>query len=152
MKITIRKANEKDFSSILSLIKELAAFEKTSEKITNSVKQMEEEKYLFDCFVAETEKNEIIGIALYFYIYHAWVGKSLYLAELYVKESFRGKKIGTNLLKKIFKTAKKENCKMIRWQVLNWNKSAINMYKKYGAVINNEWNNCDFDLQKIKKL
>jgi GNAT superfamily N-acetyltransferase len=64
-------------------------------------------------------------MALYFFAYFTWMGKSLYLDDLYVKESFRGNKIGSNLLKEIFEFAKQEKCKRVRWQVLNWNKPAI---------------------------
>ena len=152
MKITIRKASEKDFSAILSLIKELATFEKSPEKVMNTVEQMKKEKDFFQCFVAETEEREIVGIALYFFAYYTWIGKSLYLDDLYVKESFREQKIGTRLLKKIFEIAKKENCKRVRWQVLNWNKLAIDMYRKIGANMDNEWINCDFDYQGIKEF
>lgn len=152
MEITIRKASEKDFFAILSLIKELATFEKSPEKVMNTVEQMKKEKDFFQCFVAETEEREIVGIALYFIAYYTWIGKSLYLDDLYVKESFRKQKIGTRLLKKIFEIAKKENCKRVRWQVLNWNKSAIDMYRKIGADIDNEWINCDFDYQGIKEF
>jgi len=152
MKFIIRKAIDKDFAEILSLIKELATFEKAPEKVTNSVEQMKNEKEYFKCFVAENSQKEIIGIALYFFTYYTWVGKSLYLDDLYVKKSYRGNQIGTELLRKIFEVAKRENCKRVRWQVLNWNKPAIDMYKKSGAEIDNEWSNCDFDSQGIKEF
>jgi GNAT superfamily N-acetyltransferase len=152
MKITIRKAREKDYSAILSLIKELAIFEKAPDKVTNTVGQMEKEKDFFQCYIAETEEKEIVGMALYFFAYYTWVGKSLYLDDLYVKESYRGQQTGTKLLKKIFEIAKNENCKRVRWQVLNWNKPAIDMYKKIGANIQDEWNNCDVDFQGIKEF
>ena len=152
MKITIRKAREKDYSAILSLIKELAIFEKAPDKVTNTVGQMEKEKDFFQCYIAETEEKEIVGMALYFFAYYTWVGKSLYLDDLYVKESYRGQQTGTKLLKKILEIAKNENCKRVRWQVLNWNKPAIDMYKKIGASIEDEWNNCDVDAQGIKEF
>ncbi|MEA1986148.1 MAG: GNAT family N-acetyltransferase [Candidatus Marinimicrobia bacterium] len=152
MKFQIRKADENDFASILSLIKELALFEKAPEKVTNSLEQMKKEKDLFRCFVVENENNEIIGMALYFFAYYTWVGKSLYLDDLYVKKEYRGNQIGTELLKKIFKVAKSENCKRVRWQVLNWNKPAIDMYKKSNAIIDNEWSNCDYGLDEIRNF
>jgi GNAT superfamily N-acetyltransferase len=152
MNISIRKATEEDFPSVLSLIKELAAFEKSPEKVTNSVDQMREERHLFDCFVAETETGEIVGMALYFFAYFTWVGKSLYLEDIYIKEPFRKHKIGTALLKKVFEVAREENCKRVRWQVLNWNLSAIQMYKKTGAEIDDEWLNCNFDIDAIKNF
>jgi len=152
MEIIIRTSTEKDFPSILGLIKELAAFENAPEKVTNTVDQMKREKDLFRCFVAENDSGEIVGMALYFFAYYTWVGKSLYLDDIYVKESYRKKKIGSELLKKIFEVANAEDCKRVRWQVLNWNQPAIEMYAKSGAVIENEWLNCTFDQAGIREF
>jgi GNAT superfamily N-acetyltransferase len=147
--INIRKAIPADFPSILSLIKELADFEKAPEKVTNSIEQMNEEKDFFGCFIAETDKGEIAGMALYFFAYYTWVGKSLYLDDLYVKKEFRRQNTGTALLKKVFEVAKAEGCKRLRWQVLSWNTNAISMYKKNGAEIDSEWLNCSYDEKGI---
>jgi len=152
MNFNIRKASEADFPEILLLIKDLALFEKAPEKVTNTVELMKKEKEFFHCFVAETPNKEIVGMALYFFAYYTWVGKSLYLEDIYVKESFRKQKIGTALLRKIFETANEEECKRVRWQVLNWNKPAIQMYIKSGAVIDDEWLNCNFDSEGIKNF
>jgi predicted N-acetyltransferase YhbS len=152
MNFNIRKATEADFPAILSLIKELAEFEKAPEKVTNSVEQMKQEKDFFRCFVAETGNKEVVGIVLYFFAYYTWVGKSLYLDDIYVKESFRKQKIGTELLREVFRVARDENCKRVRWQVLNWNKPAIQMYEKSGAEIDDEWLNCTFDETGIKNF
>jgi GNAT superfamily N-acetyltransferase len=150
--ITLREGNEKDFPAILSLINDLAAFENFSEKVTNTVEQMEKEKQLFYSIVAENKRKEIVGMAVYFFAYYTWVGKSLYVDDLIVEESWRRKGIGKALLRKIFAVAKEQNCKRVRWQVLNWNKNAINLYEKSGAMINNEWSNCDFDVQAIESF
>lgn len=149
MKITVRKATEVDFPDLLCMIKELAEFEREPEKVTNSVTLMNEEKEYFNCFIAEKEDGELIGMAIYFFAYYTWVGKSLYLEDIFVREQYRGHKIGTNLLKKIFEVAREENCKRVRWQVLNWNSSAINFYRKSGAEINDTWLNCTFDRNGI---
>jgi ribosomal protein S18 acetylase RimI-like enzyme len=150
MSITIRKATEADFSAILDLVKGLAIFQNSLERVTNTVEQMHKEKDLFNCFVAENENQEIVGIASYSFIYYTWVGKSLYLDDLYVKESCRGQKIGSELLKKIFEVAKAGNCKRVRWQVSEWNTNAITFYKKIGAEIDEECCNCDFDAKEIQ--
>jgi GNAT superfamily N-acetyltransferase len=152
MNISIRKATEADFPAVLSLIRELADFEKAPEKVTNSVELMKQEKHLFNCFVAETEAKEIVGMALYFFAYFTWVGKSLYLEDIYIKESYRKQKLGTALLNRVFEVARQEDCKRVRWQVLNWNSSAIQMYKKNGAEIDDEWLNCNFDAEGIKRF
>ncbi|MBK9388893.1 MAG: GNAT family N-acetyltransferase [Bacteroidetes bacterium] len=152
MTITIRKANENDFPVILTLIKELAEYERDLEKVTNSVALMREEQKHFNCYVAESENNEIIGMAIYFFAYYTWVGKSLYLEDIYVKENYRRFRIGTLLLRKVFEVAREENCKRVRWQVLDWNTSAIEFYKKCGAEINNNWLNCTFDQKGIQEF
>jgi GNAT superfamily N-acetyltransferase len=151
MSINIRITTEEDFPAILKLIKELAAFEKSPHKVTNTVDLMNEEKDLFKSFVAETDSGEIIGIAVYFFAYYTWVGKSLYLEDIYVQEHYRRQNIGTLLLDKIFKVAITTKCKRVRWQVLNWNSSAIQMYKKNGASIDDEWYNCNYDEEGIRR-
>ena len=152
MNVIIRKATEADFPAILSLIRELALFEKAPEKVTNTVEQMQKEKDLFGCFLAVSDNNEVLGMALYFFAYYTWVGKSLYLDDIYIKEAYRKQKIGTALLNKVFEVAREENCKRVRWQVLDWNQPAIEMYRKAGAEIDDEWLNCSFDAEGIKNF
>ncbi|MFN2314557.1 MAG: N-acetyltransferase family protein [Bacteroidales bacterium] len=152
MEIIIREATEDDFPVILSLIKELAEYERAPGKVTNSVEQMKEEKELFRCFVAETDEGEIAGMALYFMAYFTWVGKSLYLEDIYVKESFRQHRIGSALLRKVFEAARAERCRRVRWQVLDWNEPAIAFYRKCGAELDGEWINCNFDEAGIARF
>mgnify|MGYP001157998157 CR=1 FL=1 len=152
MKYIIRQAEEKDYPQILQYIKDLALFEEAPDKVLNTVDFMKQEKDLFGCYVAETEDGKVVGMALYFFAYFTWVGKSLYLDDLYIMPEFRGQGIGTALLEKIFKLAKDENCRRLRWQVINWNKKAIDLYKKVGARIDNEWSNCDFEYDQILKF
>ena len=149
MNITYRKANKEDFEAILSLINELASYEKAKHKVTNSVSKMKEESAYFDCFIAENEENKIIGIALTFTAYSTWVGRYLFLEDLIVNENYRGNKIGSNLIAKVFELAKEQKVERVRWQVLNWNKPAIEFYKKINATIDKEWYNCDFNKEQI---
>jgi len=147
----IRKGEERDFSDVLALIKELALFEKAPEKVTNSVEQMIVEQDLFELFVVEYQ-GDVVAMALYYFSYYTWVGKSLYLDDLYVKQEHRGNGIGQELIKELFKAARKENCSRVRWQVLDWNKPAIDLYHKMGATLDGEWINCDFDKNGIAEF
>lgn len=150
--MNIRPSTPQDYPAIIGLIKELALFEKAPEKVTNTAEQMASEDDYFHCFVVENEQKEVIAMALYFMAYYTWIGKSLYLDDLYVKEEYRGQGIGSQLLNKLFEVAKEENCKRVRWQVINWNAPAIALYEKAGASIDNEWSNCDFDQQGIAEF
>lgn len=145
MNITIRKTEPKDYPAVLELIKELALFERAPEKVTNTVELMLEENHYFHSIVAEKEDGEIVGMAIYFFAYYTWVGKSLYLDDIVVKEQYRGNKIGTKLLDKVIEFGNENNCKRIRWQVLDWNTNAIEFYRKYGAKLDGEWINCDIE-------
>ena len=145
MDIKIRKATENDFPAIFGLITELAEYEASLDKVSNSLELMYEQKDYFNCYVAETEEKEIIGMALYYFSYYTWVGKTLYLDDLYVKEAWRGNGLGTRLMDKMFEIAKAEKCNRFRLQVLNWNESAIKLYEKSGFTVDKTWYNCDFE-------
>ena len=107
---------------------------------------MIKEKNLFQCLVAETVDNEIIGFATFFFAYYSWTGKALYLDDLYVRESFRKQSVGRKLLDQIIHVAKDSQCKKVRWQVSKWNLNAIDFYKKMGAGIDDVEINCDFNI------
>ena len=145
MPVVVRRGEEKDFPVLLGLIKDLATFERAPQEVKNSLEQMKRERESFGFFVAE-EDGKILASAVYFFAYYTWVGKSLYLDDLYVRPEYRRKRVGTLLLGRVFELAKQENCKRLRLQVLDWNKDAIAFYEKHGGVISGEWLNCDLDL------
>ncbi len=138
----IRKGLDSDFEAIMEMIKALALFEREPDAVINTVERMHEEKEYFHFYVAEID-GKIVGMALYFFAYYTWVGKSLYLDDLYVKPEYRGMNIGKALLEKIVAIAKEEKCKRMRWQVLDWNTTAIEFYKKMKVSLSQEWINCD---------
>ena len=143
MDINIRTAIETDYSQIIALFKEFATFEKLPEKMINSVDRMQHEKEFFNCFVAVTSDNTIVGYATYFFGYYTWIGKSLCMDDLYVKPESRSNGIGTKLINTVIDFAKESKCHKLRWQVSTWNKPAIDFYKNIGATINDVDQNCD---------
>lgn len=143
MTVTIRKIEERDFFVLISLFKEFALFEKLPEKMTNSVEQMLREKEYLTGFVAVNDADEILGYATYFFGYYTWIGKSLYMDDLYVRPAFRGAGVGTKLINEVIAFAKAENCKKLRWQVSEWNQPAIDFYKSLGANVDAVESNCD---------
>ncbi|MEM6359301.1 MAG: GNAT family N-acetyltransferase, partial [Bacteroidota bacterium] len=95
-------------------------------------------------FVAE--EKDIVGISLYYYRYSTWKGKRLYLEDIIVTESERGKGIGKHLFDATIEYGKANNCTGMVWQVLDWNEPAINFYQKYyQADLDDEWINCSID-------
>ena len=100
----IRKGEQKDMKSVLELIQELAVFEKEPDAVELTVADLERDGFgsnpLFHTFVAEIDEN-IVGIALYYYRYSTWKGKTIHLEDLIVKENQRGSGVGFALYSKI---------------------------------------------------
>jgi GNAT superfamily N-acetyltransferase len=142
-KLIIRIAEKKDVASIFSLIKELAEYEKLSDQISTSESQLENtlfgDENFVEILVAEVE-GIIVGYALFFKNFSTFLGKKgIYLEDLYVRQNMRGMGIGKTLLEKIIAIAKQRNYGRVEWSVLDWNQSAIDFYKKIGAVPLNDW-------------
>ena len=142
MNLIVRCSTPEDMPDVLELIKELAYFEKAPDAVEISSQQLEEDgfgKYpAFKCFVAELD-NDIVGMAIIYYRYSTWKGRSLHLEDLIVKESMRGNGVGRALYTKVMEYAFEKKLKRVEWAVLNWNVDAIEFYEKTGAHVLKEW-------------
>ena len=151
----IRKATKNDMPSVLELIQELATFEKEPDAVVvtfdDLIRDGFSENPLFQCFVAEVD-GEIIGMALYYYRYSTWKGKTIHLEDLIVKENKRGTGAGFALYKEIIKQGKAENVRRIEWNVLDWNTPAINFYEKSGAKVLDDWRVVHMDETGIERF
>jgi len=153
MTFNIRHANKSDMPHVLKLIKELAVFEKEPDAVEVTVNDLENDGFsnnpAFHCFVAEVNNN-IEGMALVYYRYSTWKGKTLHLEDLIVSESMRGSGIGSALLDEVVKYGSRLSVKRISWEVLDWNEPAIVFYEKNGANVMRDWNVVHLDEQGIK--
>lgn len=143
MSIQIRPIGESDFPQLIALFHEFAIFEKVPDLMTNTVEKMISEKELIKGFIAVTKEDVIIGYATCFFAYFTWIGKSLYMDDLYVRPDYRSQGIGSKLIGSVIDYAKQENCRKLRWQVSEWNTPAISFYRSLGAEINETERNCD---------
>lgn len=155
MSIEIRKGTEADIPFALNLVKELAIYEKAPNEVEVTVEEMTTWGFgidkQFDFFVA-LENDVIVGLALYYYKYSTWKGKCLFLEDIIVTESQRGKGLGKLLFDKVIQVSKEMNVRRMEWQVLDWNTPAIEFYKKYDAVLDGEWINCKLTKEQLSKL
>ena len=138
----IRKGTKEDMDSVLQLIKELAAFEKEPDAVVVTRAELERDGFgespLFHTFVAEIN-SEIVGVALYYYRYSTWKGKTIHLEDLIVKEAMRGAGIGFSLYSAVMHQGKRDTVRRVEWNVLDWNTPAIEFYEKSGAKVLKDW-------------
>jgi GNAT superfamily N-acetyltransferase len=148
----VRQGTKADMKAVLSLIQELATFEKEPDAVVvteaDLIRDGFGENPLFQTFVAE-ENGEIIGMALYYYRYSTWKGKTIHLEDLVVRENKRGTGAGFALYSAIIEQGKKDNVRRIEWNVLDWNIPAIAFYTKSGAKILDDWRVVHMDEEGI---
>lgn len=144
----IRKGQKEDMPAVLELIKELAVFEKEPDAVVVTESDLVRDGFsnnpLFYTFIAEVE-GKIIGMALYYYRFSTWKGKTIHLEDLIVKEKSRGTGAGYALYAEIMEQGKKDNVRRIEWNVLDWNTPAIDFYNKSGAKLLEDWRVVNMD-------
>ena len=139
----IRPAVLSDVPAIHGLIVELAVYEREPDAVINTVSSLEADLFVHKCCFAEVSElaGEVVGFALYFFGYSTWKGRTLYLEDIYVKESHRKHGIGQALFNTVVDIAKREGVRRMDGQVLEWNTPAIAFYEKNKALLDGEWIN-----------
>ena len=144
--IHIRSATASDVPLIRALIHELAEYERELHSVHITEEQLlrdgfstnaEDGRY-FECLIAESD-GVPAGFALYFPIYSTWEGRSLHLEDLFVRPDFRGHGIGKALLRQVASIATERGCARLQWDVLEWNKPAIDFYLSLDATMLDDW-------------
>lgn len=139
----VREANKSDSALILKFVKELAIYEKAEHEVLATESSIENSIFggesATKAVICESE-GEAIGFAVYFFNYSTWLAKhGLYLEDLYVSQTERGRGAGKLLLKHLAKIAVDKDCGRFEWNVLDWNQPAIEFYKSLGAKPKDEW-------------
>ena len=155
MSVVVRKATKEDMPDVLELIKELAVFEKQPNAVQINIDTLVAEGFgnqpLFTCFVSLLE-GQIVGMALCYFRFSTWKGRSVHLEDLIVKESKRGQGVGMALYKRVMEHAASFNVKRVEWVVLGWNTPAIKFYEKTGATILKDWYLAQFDQEGLSNF
>lgn len=149
MSFQIRDARPEDVEAIHRLIYELAVYEKAPEQMVNTTQRLLEHGFgpnpHYICFIGEVDGN-IVGMSFNYIRYSTWKGPVLYLEDLIVTESERGKGYGKALFEHTLSYARNNGFARLSWQVLDWNTPAIDFYKSFGAGFDPEWLNSWIEL------
>ncbi len=154
--LIIRAAVASDVPLILSLVRELADYEKSPDSVLATEADLRRDGFgpspRFECLIAEWN-GEPAGFALFFYSYSTWDGHAgIYLEDLFVCPIFRGNGIGKALFQRLADRAVKEDLTRIGWTVLDWNTPAIDFYKSIGAVHTAEWQKMRLSGEALKAV
>ena len=140
----VRTATPKDVPAIFSLIQELATYERAPEQVVNTPEQLTLDLFhdqICEALVACNDQDQIVGFALFYTSYSTWKGRCLYLEDFYVLEAERKQGYGQALFDEVVSIAKDRGVKRMDWQVLEWNHTALNFYRRNHATLDPEWIN-----------
>jgi GNAT superfamily N-acetyltransferase len=153
---SVRPAEPADVTHIHSMIVELAVFEKLEHMVVATEELLHDGLFgtrpACEAIVGE-ENGEVVAFALFFHNFSTFLTrKGLYLEDLYVRQSHRGKGYGSQLLARLAQLAVERNCGRFEWSVLDWNEPAIGFYKTMGAEILPEWRICRVTGEALDQL
>jgi len=140
--LSIRPATIDDAALLRTLIRELAEFERELDLCVIEEAELVRDGFgptpRFRALIAEWN-GMTAGYALFFDFYSTWTGRGLFLEDLLVRDQFRSRGIGKELLAAVARIAVEENCYGVQWEVLDWNEKAIDLYKSLGAEFRDRW-------------
>ena len=154
--IEVRAVVPGDIPELLEMIRELAEFEHLSDQVVATEDDYEESLFgdspAAEALIAE-KNSEAIGYAIFFSTFSTFVGRAgIWLEDLYVRPDFRKRGIGKKLLKSVGEIARERNAGRYEWCVLDWNRNAIELYRKMGGEILDEWRIVRLDRDGIEAL
>lgn len=153
--LRLRPATINDAALLRAMIRELAEYEHELDQVTITEEDLRrdgfEDNPRFRALIAEWD-GQPAGYAVFFGYYSTWIGRGLYLEDLFVREQFRGHGIGTALLARVARTAVEDHCRAMHWEVLNWNTRAIDIYKALGAELHEQWRRVLLPSDALEKL
>lgn len=144
MDFTIRTATLEDCKDIARMILELAEYEKVSDQVRITQRDLEQDGFsknpFFHGIIAEVPEQHRskdghtkVGYALYFLSYSSWKGRAVYMEDLYVMPEFRGKAIGKALMSKVAQLGLAAGCNQLDFTVFDWNKPSLDFYLRQGC-------------------
>lgn len=141
--LQIRPVTVDDIPTVLTLIRELAEYERLLHEVVASEEMLRQALFgprpVAECVIAHVAGRPA-GFALFFHNFSTFLSRpGLYLEDLYVRPDHRGQGVGEALLRHLARLAVQRGCGRMEWSVLNWNKRAIEFYERMGAVGIKEW-------------
>lgn len=150
-----RAITVEDVPLLRRMIVEFATFERLADQVTIT------EEMLARDIVGSSPRfrgllpewgGQVAGYAIYFNFYSSFEGPGLFIEDIYVREEFRSKGIGKALMAEIAAIALRDGLVALRWEVLDWNRPAIDFYKSLGATFLDDWKAVRLEGEGLRRL
>ena len=154
--ISIAPATPDDVPAILSMIRELAEYEKLLDRVSATEASLHRDLFgqrpYAEVLIGRLDGKNV-GYALFFHSYSTFLARpGIYLEDVYVQPAVRGRGVGKALLREVARIARERECGRLEWSVLDWNKPSIDFYLSLGAVPMDEWTMYRLDELAIEVL
>ncbi|HVJ85452.1 MAG TPA: GNAT family N-acetyltransferase [Caulifigura sp.] len=153
---TIRRATVDDLPEVLRLVRALARYEKLEDQFVATESDFREALF------GATPRAEIwlgfagtraVGYVTFFHTFSTFLGKpGLYLEDLFVEESERGRGYGSRLFRFVAQLARERGCGRMEWSALDWNEPALKFYDAMGAKLLDDWRLLRLDAAGLERL
>lgn len=154
--VRIQQATQEDVPLILDFIRELADYEKLSDRVTATEERLHATLFCANPYaeaILAFLNNQPVAFAVYFFNYSTFVAlPGLYLEDIYVRPTFRGSGIGKELFRFLARKAIAAGCRRMEWSMLNWNQPARHFYTELGAEPMNDWTVFRLANEQLAKL
>jgi GNAT superfamily N-acetyltransferase len=156
VELVIRPARTSDVPVVLSLVRELAVYEREPDAVEATEELLEQAllgpEPVASCFVAEHE-GAVVGFALWYVTFSTWKGRpGLWLEDLYVQPAHRGSGYGRALLQELAAVCVARGYPRLEWWVLDWNVDAQGFYRSLGALPQDDWTTWRVDGSALTSL
>ena len=143
MTFTLRPTTPSDIPALHRLMRDFATYEKLQARFVITEAGLHDALFAphppLDSILVDSD-GSTIGFALWYFLFGTFSGRTgLFVEDIYVAETHRGRGIGLALFRHMARIATQRNCADMTWNVLDWNTPAIDFYTKLGAVYLNEW-------------
>jgi GNAT superfamily N-acetyltransferase len=139
MDVNIRPADQRDVPTVARLIGEIERYYGASAIQPLDEREAQVQQALFgqpplaSALLAEEGSGDLVGLAAYSYLWPAAGSThSLFLKELYVRESARRHGIGALLMAELRAAAARPGCSCVEWMTDRDNSAARSFYRGLG--------------------
>ena len=143
MSFTIEPVKASELSELLEMIRELARFEQLEHEVDATVPLLNRAFFgpstAAGCLLAR-QGQKAAGYAIYFFTFSTFTGRQgIWLDDVYVRPEFRQQGLGRQLITAVAQIGVERDCGRFEWTALNWNKNALDFYKRLGARSLDDW-------------